>query len=87
MLLPGLFYVNSVRIECDFDIAAFQEMKDGYAPNSPQSLVSISFARDQLRIPLTEALITGHTFNLLATAHSSRKVGSDQIVGTRPLCL
>jgi hypothetical protein len=66
--LDGLYYVSYVRVECDFNKIEFVR------PSEESScLIAIAFVNmDRGTAPLT--VVKGHTFNLLTTAHSSRKV-------------
>ena len=65
--LSGMYYVNYVRVECDFAQSDFTRPSEQHS-----CLIAISFV-DSDSISEPASIIKGHTFNLLTTAHSSRK--------------
>ena len=70
--LDGLYYVSYVRVECDFNVHDFSSQKGS---EEHSCLIAISFVNmDRGAEP--ETIVKGHTFNLLTTAHSSRKVSA-----------
>jgi hypothetical protein len=66
--LAGYFYVSYVRVECDFRQGDFTKPAEQSA-----CLISISFF-DKEALGSGSCMVNGHTFNLLTTALSSRKV-------------
>ncbi len=69
--LAGFFYVSYVRVECDFRQTDFSS--NGKSPEQQSCLIAISFV-DKDGIGSPSNVVNGHTFNLLTTALSSRKV-------------
>jgi hypothetical protein len=89
--LDGMHYVSYVRVECDFSTADFADCDASglRSQKSSQDLacfIAISFVNMDRGAELF-SVINGHTFNLLTTAHSSKKVCYSRLKRGNSLCL